>query len=93
MPDRKEIDPVEVFKALGDEKRLYIVQLIAHTDNICACQILDKIGTSQATLSHHMKTLCHSGLVHYRREGKWVFYTINPNALDIIKGFVDDVEE
>lgn len=91
MAEKENIDMVQVFKALGDERRLHIVELIAHTDNICAHQILDDIGTSQATLSHHMKTLCHSRVVNYRREGKWVFYTLNPNALEAIKAFVDDV--
>ncbi|MCL1893831.1 MAG: metalloregulator ArsR/SmtB family transcription factor [Holophagaceae bacterium] len=44
---------------------------------LCACVILETFHFSQPTLSHHMKSLCVSGFVKARREGKWTYYSLN----------------
>jgi len=69
----------KVFKALDDEKRLQILDML-HAGERCACVILEDVQVSQSTLSHHMKVLCESGLVRGRREGKWVHYSIDPEG-------------
>jgi len=50
-----------VFKALGDPKRVMIVDMLS-CDELCACKILEKFKISQSTLSHHMKFLLIAGL-------------------------------
>ena len=67
---------VKVFKALDDEKRLQILDMIRSGEK-CACVILENMQISQSTLSHHMKILCESGIVQGRKEGKWVYYSID----------------
>ena len=67
----------QAFKALGDENRLKMVQMIASADDICACHLLDKFDFSQPTLSHHIKILCAAKLIDCRREGKWMHYSLN----------------
>ena len=67
----------QTFKALGDENRLKMVQMIACADDICACHLLDEFDFSQPTLSHHIKILCAARLIDCRREGKWMHYTLN----------------
>ena len=47
------------FKALGDENRLRIINLISSQGEICACRILDELDIAQPTLSHHMLSLIH----------------------------------
>lgn len=58
-----------VFKALCDENRIRILKLLLMGEK-CACALLDDLQITQPTLSHHMKTLCESGLVVSRRAGK-----------------------
>lgn len=65
-----------LFKALGDENRLHILELLQGGER-CACVLLENLHLSQPTLSHHMKILCDAGLVTGRKEGKWVYYTLN----------------
>lgn len=74
---RNYADIAKVFKAMDDEKRLQILDML-HAGERCACVILEDLEISQSTLSHHMKILCDSGIVKGRKEGKWVHYSIDP---------------
>jgi len=67
---------VGLFKALADKNRLMIIDMLSRGE-LCACKILEKFNITQPTLSHHMKILCDSGLVSGRKEGKWMYYSIN----------------
>ena len=62
-------DDVKIFKALADENRLAILDRLKQGET-CVCVLLEELAISQSTLSHHMKLLCDSGLVEYRKEGK-----------------------
>jgi ArsR family transcriptional regulator len=80
-------DPVTVFKALGDPTRLKILELlksrgrsccdlIARDERgLCACDIEEAVGLSQAAVSHHMALLRRAGLVHAEKRGRWVYYS------------------
>ena len=72
---------VRVFKALSDANRIRILELLCESEE-CACVLLDDLQISQATLSHHMKILCDSGIVTYRQEGKWKYYRINTDGCE-----------
>jgi len=65
-----------LFKALSDPNRLMIADMLS-CGELCACVILEKFHITQPTLSHHMKTLCDCGLVNGRKEGKWVYYSLD----------------
>ena len=67
---------VDLFKALSDENRLQIVEMLVDGE-LCACRILEKFDITQPTLSHHMKILCDCGLVKGRKQGKWIYYSIS----------------
>ena len=69
-------DEARVFKALGDENRIAILDLLRGGE-MCACVILEELNIVQSTLSHHMKVLCESGLVAGRQEGKWTHYSLS----------------
>ena len=66
----------EVFKALCDERRLKILNLLKSGEK-CACVLIEEIGIPQSSLSYHMKILCESGIVIGREEGKWTHYSID----------------
>ena len=70
-----------VFKALGDENRIRILELLKGGEK-CACKLLDELSVTQPTLSHHMKILCDSGLVAGRKEGKWMYYSISEQGAE-----------
>lgn len=65
-----------LFKTLGDETRLRIVELLKGGE-LCGCKILEHFDITQPTLSYHMKLLCESGLVRGVRDGAWMRYTLN----------------
>ena len=65
-----------VFKALCDEKRLRILELLQSGEQ-CICNLYEPLGLPQSTLSYHMKILCESGIVDGRQDGKWTYYHIN----------------
>jgi len=70
-----------LFKALGDTNRLLILDMLCKGER-CACKILEKFNITQPTLSHHMKILCDCGIVNKRKEGKWMYYSINNNGCE-----------
>lgn len=69
-----------IFKAFCDENRIQILKQLL-TGEKCACVLLDDLHITQPTLSHHMKTLCDSGIVSGRKEGKWMHYSISPEGV------------
>ena len=66
----------KVFKALCDERRQRILELL-HSGEKCACVLIDEMDMPQSSLSYHMKILCDSGIVTSREEGKWTRYQIS----------------
>jgi ArsR family transcriptional regulator len=66
----------QVFKALCDENRLRILEMLRGGEN-CACELLDSLEIGQSALSYHMKILVASGIVKSRQEGKWTHYRIS----------------
>lgn len=69
------------FRALGDPARLRLLSLIADCGEACACELVDVVGVSQPTVSHHLKVLYESGLVDRERRGKWIHYRVVHEAL------------
>lgn len=65
-----------IMKALGDETRLKIYNLLAEK-TLCGYLILDKLEISQPTLSYHMRILCEAGLVKAEKDWKWTYYSQN----------------
>lgn len=80
-----------IMKALSDENRIHIISMIAKQDDICACNILDDLGINQSTLSYHMKTLCSTGLVAGRKEGKWMHYSLDRELISQVSGILNDL--
>ncbi len=75
-----------VFKAISDETRMKIVEMLSCGD-MCACDILEYFQITQPTLSYHMKILTESGLVSSRKEGSWMIYNNNMELIKEVKEF------
>lgn len=81
------------FKALSDPTRLKILELLKRPGRsscglvgkkergLCACDIQEAIGLSQAATSHHLELLKRAGLIHAQKRERWVFYWRNDAAI------------
>ena len=81
----------DTFKALADPTRVRLLRYLAESDagTACACHLPDALGISQPTLSFHMRKLHDAGLVARDKRGRWVHWTVRPEALAGIKTFLD----
>jgi DNA-binding transcriptional ArsR family regulator len=70
------IDCVEFCKALSDDTRQKILQMLLERE-MCVGDIAEAFDMSQPTISHHLSVLKQVGLVTHRKAGKQVFYAIN----------------
>ena len=68
------------FHALADETRLRIVDRLRAGEE-CVCNLTDTLETGQSRLSFHLKTLKDAGLVRDRRQGRWIYYSLDPEAI------------
>lgn len=84
------IEYASVFKALSDETRLKIVDMLS-CGEMCACDILEYLSISQSTLSYHMKILAESNLVNAVRDGAWMRYTLNKDKTEAIVYFIKEI--
>lgn len=71
---------VETFKALGDLTRLKILKLITLRE-VCVCELASVLCVTQPCISQHLRRLKTAGLANERREGQWVYYSANRDAL------------
>ncbi len=72
------------FKVIADPARLRLLSLIASTPagEACVCDLIEPLGLSQPTVSHHLKVLRDAGLVQSEKQGLWAYYYVLPGALD-----------
>lgn len=70
-------------RALADPVRLRLLSLVAGQPEgeVCACELVDVLGRSQPTVSHHLKVLYEAGLLARERRGSWIFYRVTPDRL------------
>jgi len=80
------------FQAIAEETRFRIVQLLADGER-CVCELQDDIGAAQSRLSFHLKKLKDAGVVSDRRDGRWVYYSLVPEALDEMRAFLGEVKQ
>jgi ArsR family transcriptional regulator len=93
MATRAAIDTgrfVRLFHALSDETRLSILQRLRFGER-CVCDLTDALDAAQSRLSFHLKVLKDAGLVTDRREGRWMYYTLNPDALGEMAELVESL--
>ena len=84
------MDVVKIGKALSDENRVKILQMLTDGER-CGCKLLEAFEITQPTLSHHMKILCDSGLVDARKDGKWSHYSVNRDVVREFEKYISDM--
>ncbi|ULL20047.1 transcriptional regulator [Paenibacillus sp. H1-7] len=69
---------VKVYKALGEPTRLKIAMLLTEEKNLCCSDIGSKLESiAGSTLSHHLKQLTDCGLLNTRKDGTYIYYSVN----------------
>ena len=66
-----------LFKALSDRNRLRVVGVLMKEKELCACQITELLGIKGASASRHLSLLVRAGILKSRKEGRWIFFSIN----------------
>jgi ArsR family transcriptional regulator len=72
------------FSALADPVRLRLLSLVAAAGEVCSCDLMEPLGKSQPTVSHHTKILAEAGLIVGEKRGRWVWWSVVPDHLEQI---------
>ncbi len=89
-------------KALASSQRREIIRTISEctpdrgksccaADEVCACKISERLGLAPSTISHHMAILRDAGLVSARKDGTWVYYTLDRETLRAVADSLGDI--
>ncbi|SIT01694.1 metalloregulator ArsR/SmtB family transcription factor [Neptunomonas antarctica] len=84
------MNPVQFYKCLADETRLKCMLLIEHENELCVCELTEALQEIQPKISRHLAQLRQCGLLMDRRQGKWIFYRINPALPEWSKKIITD---
>jgi ArsR family transcriptional regulator, arsenate/arsenite/antimonite-responsive transcriptional repressor len=90
LSEGEALATAELFRALGDPARVRIVNLLATTDEpVCVCNLIEPLGLSQPTVSHHLKRLVEAGILEREQRGKWAYFSLDPDAAARLTSLVD----
>src|SRR4051812_38161228 len=82
---RRAEDLAAAFAALADPVRLRLFSMIAAAGTECSCNLVEPIGKSQPTVSHHTKVLAEAGLIVGEKAGRWVNWTVVPERVEALR--------
>jgi ArsR family transcriptional regulator len=80
-----------LFHALADQIRVDVVVLLLNGER-CVCELMDDLGLAQSRLSWHLKTLSDAGIITGRREGRWIYYSLAPDAMAEARTILDTLK-
>jgi ArsR family transcriptional regulator, arsenate/arsenite/antimonite-responsive transcriptional repressor len=90
LSDEEAEATAELFKALGDPARVRIVNVLAtRSEPVCVCHLIEPLGLSQPTVSHHMRKLLDAGLIEREQRGKWAYFSLRPDAAEKLGAVAD----
>ena len=81
-----------VFKALGNENRLRVLEALRETER-CGCELQVVLDAPQSTVATHLRKLRQAGLVKSRKKGKWNYYRIADTAVFELLDLADAIRE
>lgn len=79
--DTTLLDYEKQFKALSDRNRLYIMRILSKEGKTCVCDLSELLELTQSKLSYHLKILLDVNFISVEKEGKWNYYSANPNEI------------
>lgn len=81
------INIANCFHALSDPLRIKIIELLRQ-EELCVCELCDHLQMPQSKLSFHLKTLKDAGIVRGRQEGRWVYYSLNCQRIELLQEYL-----
>jgi ArsR family transcriptional regulator, arsenate/arsenite/antimonite-responsive transcriptional repressor len=90
LSDAEAAATAELFKALGEPARIRIVNVLATSaEPVCVCDLIEPLGLSQPTVSHHLKKLTEAGLLEREQRGRWAYFSLRRDAVATLAAVVD----
>jgi ArsR family transcriptional regulator len=90
LSDEEAVATAELFKALSDPARVRALNLLATSEEpVCICNLVEPLGLSQPTVSHHMKKLLDAGVVEREQRGKWAYFSLKREAVETLAAVAD----
>lgn len=77
-------DLVAVAKAFADPTRVRVLAALRGRE-LCVCELCDALGVTQSTLSTHLQVIRDAGMVRTRKQGKWIYYAIDPASTRLVE--------
>ena len=80
-------DLAAAFKVLADPARLRLLSIVANAPagEACGCELVEPVGRSQPTISHHLSVLTEAGLLTREKRGRWAWYRVVPERLAVLR--------
>lgn len=75
------------FRALSDPLRLKIIEILS-SQELCVCELCEKLDVSQSKLSFHLKNLKEASLIRSRQQGRWMYYSLNLSQFAILEQYL-----
>jgi len=87
LSEARAVELALSFSVLADPVRLRLLSLLASAPagEACVCELVEPLGRSQPTVSHHLKILADAGLIVGEKRGRWVWYRPVPDRLDLLR--------
>ena len=82
-------DMIAIFKALSEPLRVEVIELLRE-EEMCVCDLCDRLNVAQSKLSFHLKALKQAGLVRSRQEGRWIYYRLTLSRLVELEEYLSD---
>ena len=77
----------QLLRALADPIRLQVIEALGGGER-CVCDLTTDLGLAQSKLSFHLKVLKETGLLADRQSGRWVYYRLQPEALERLRAWL-----
>jgi ArsR family transcriptional regulator, arsenate/arsenite/antimonite-responsive transcriptional repressor len=89
---KRATDPdVQLLQAAADPARLSILRQLSDEQTVCACDFTACCDVAQPTVSHHLKVLREAGWISGERRGTWVWYSLQPAAVERFGQLVGEI--
>jgi ArsR family transcriptional regulator len=87
LPAEDAEDMAAALRVIADPARLRILNLLAMAERreACVCDLTGPLGLSQPTVSHHLRVLADAGLLERDQRGRWAFFRLVPERLDVVR--------
>jgi ArsR family transcriptional regulator, arsenate/arsenite/antimonite-responsive transcriptional repressor len=90
LSDSEAAATAEVFKAMADPARVRILNVVATSgEPVCVCHLIEPLGLTQPTVSHHLRKLTDAGILEREQRGKWAYFSLRPDAAAKLSAVVD----